>query len=798
MRKQRLTARFKTLLSPTFLWGIAALLLHLPLCFFPLTQSPGYESALFSALFISLAAGQMAAVLPGRIQQQRAPFPGAQYTVLRLYGMALKPAIALLALVAALGLLNTLRVPPCNLRIGAWFFLLMPVGAAFFSAALGLFWGLLAKPCLAKYLWPLLWLAVLFLALLDFYYSAAVFVFHPFFGWFPGPLYDRAIDIPLALFFYRGHNAAWIALMLLIAHGFIDIAALRLRLRRPRWTKGQAGAAVTLLVLLCLSHALAHRAGWRTRTAALAIALPQVTQAGPLILHFPAAAPPQFCAQTTADAAHSLRRIEDFFGIDVVEPVRVFFFHNAAHRKKLTGAGHTSVAKPWKSEAYVLMADIPHATLRHELVHAILAPYGEAPLGMPALFGRLIPAMGIVEGVAVAATEHAEMTPFTLEEWAAAMKRERLLPPPSVLSGWGFYAADGGAAYTAAGAFVLFLRQQYAPDALLSLYRGAPMRQVTGKSMRELTEQWHKHLDGIPVSAALSVAAQYRFDRQPIVSARCVREVHRLMGVAAQCHQERDDNGAIRHSQRAYRLSGHAEDIGLFHLRTLMKAQEPAQAHALADKLHRGLAPQSLRASLVAETLADLRAQGDASARPTHYPAPGHTDMLWRERSLAVKQHLARQHSPSHRQLLRAFIRAERGIPDTESTLSLHLHQTLQEHPQDVYVRYLLARQFWGAQQDTEALAHVDALLDDANDKRRPTDALLPAVILWELRFMKGKMAWRTHQNAEAAAIFSALADDKALPLGLRHHALDWLSRVRHSAEHPSDSRATAAAKTGD
>ena len=101
-------------------------------------------------------------------------------------------------------LANGLRVRNCNYFAGFLFYLLLPVLSAAISAAVGVVAGLFAATraralCVGYgvFLVSIAW------AVLRALNSPAVFAYDPFFGYFPGALYDEEVRVEPAFFWAR-------------------------------------------------------------------------------------------------------------------------------------------------------------------------------------------------------------------------------------------------------------------------------------------------------------------------------------------------------------------------------------------------------------------------------------------------------------------------------------------------------------------------------------------------------------------------------------------------------------------
>jgi hypothetical protein len=154
-------------------------------------------------------------------------------------------ALSVLVLPLLLSLLNGLRVRNCNLEAGFAFFALLPVATALYAAPAGFLAGLASERRGRLVAWLIPVASVLW-SLARLYLDPPVFVFDPFGGYFPGPIYDEALRPPERLLDFRLANLLWIATAIAVA------AALR-RLRQPGRARVAAGGLALVLLIASLA-----------------------------------------------------------------------------------------------------------------------------------------------------------------------------------------------------------------------------------------------------------------------------------------------------------------------------------------------------------------------------------------------------------------------------------------------------------------------------------------------------------------------------------------------------------------
>lgn len=759
-------------------WLVATALTGGLACLAPLTETLGYELSLVAALIGSAGAGHLAACYPNRVREQLAPFPGARWPVLLLYGRALAHGLTLLIPPLLLSLLNGLRVPPCNVGDGLVFFALLPIPSVALATAAGLLAGLATPgPRSATVVWFSVLGAALGLAMVEAYRTPAVYSFGPFHGYFPGVLYDELIRVDTRIYTYRLATVLQLLTLLGLGVWLLEPSTVKLSLRRGATRPRALAVAALFLVAALAMHLAGPRLGHRTAREDLERSLPRRVEVAGLELFFPADADPRTVAELTDDAAFSLHQVERFLEAPSGEPIAVFFFASYDRKRAAMGASRTNVAKPWRGEVYVTVEPAPHLVLRHELAHAVAARFSRGPLAVAGSLGGLWPDPGLIEGLAAAA--QGPRSDLTVHQWAAAMKRQDLLPPLGRIFGLGFLDLAQSTAYTAAGSFCRFVHDEHGAEALRRVYGGESWHAATGKSAGDLERAWHSLLDRVTLDDADLAAARHRFDRPSVLRSVCVHEVARLRAEAARSADNGAWDQAIGLLETAHARSGgtYATRIGLLHAR--IDAGDVSGAQALGAELLADPGLGLVRSAGIREILADLDAADEpAAAAEVYGELASKSAREDHRRVLQVKHYLASSHPKLATTVLR--ILARRPGPDAipEPLAMLVIADAARSHPDDPILAYLVARQHFRYRDHERALD----LLDDAERLGLPETT----ASLWlEARMMRGQALFRLGRLDEAERAFEQLADDPSLRNGVRERARDWADRCAFASSDP-------------
>jgi tetratricopeptide (TPR) repeat protein len=655
---------------------------------------------------------------------------------------ALVPPFLLATGVAAAG--------PCDPFSTVGFFPLLPVVSALVAAAIGTVVGRLAHGWPMRILlgamaiagvalwtvWPLLW-------------GPQIFVYSHLGGYIPGPLYDEELRIPAALFWFRLGSLCLVATC-------AGVGALLV----PRRSESRVGAG--LLSALSLTSMLiiewnGSTLGFRMTDASLRNILSGLRETPQVALHYHDDLPPEDVALRFADVRFRYSQIAEFFGEAPPGKVHVWLYRHADEKRKLVGAAHTQFAKPWRREVHLNDTGFPHSVLKHELAHAMAAPWGAPPFGVTAGWFGLFPQMGIVEGLAVAADNPPD--DLTLHEWAAAMKQRGLLPPLRDLLGpSGFYGSAASRAYTAAGSFLRWLSEQHGPDKLRRLYLDGDFEGAYGRTLDSLVEDYEMFLDGATLEPEALNQAAARFKRGSIFERPCAREVARILSDAAALAQS-DPTLALLAFERCLTIQPREPGHALGRIGLLRRLKRTDEARTRLDELLKALEAEPAPWADAAMARADLALEHDDTP-------------LARTMLEEVIQHRA---SAGHDRSARLRL-ASLDLPETErKAIAQYFAPGRDDEKLDVlrraatgagtspYLAYLLGRRLALDGQSREALEWLDRALESALPESLKRES---ARLLIEASF-----------GAERCDLVEAIGQRRDLGAGVAAKAADWTAR---------------------
>jgi tetratricopeptide (TPR) repeat protein len=533
--------------------------------FLPLFGGPGYEHTLATGLLVPSATAVAIALDTVRAGGAPGPAAASPRTPLESLARGVVLGLALAALSLVTAMLHAARVGICELW-GAVFYFAETSGA---GCVLGGAWGavvgeaLLAmvrrgrieRPRRARVLAVVLALAGPIVSAAvsvgRFVTSPMIFAYDPFVGFFSGTLYDTVIDAGSPMLTYRAGSLATLVALALFAsvlerrsdRPFGLVLDLRSRSTRGRALLGLL-ATLTSAAIILAGPALGHF----STAASITAALGAEKHGARCDVVYPSTTREQEARLLLKDCEEQVVAVEKRLGARGPERVRAFFFRDAEEKKRLMGAAHTYIAKPWREEVYLQLGGYPHPVLGHELAHVIAGKFGRGPFRIAGDAGGLLPNPGLIEGVAVAASPDDE--DLTDAQWARAMMQIGILPDMRTIFSLEFLGGASSKSYTLAGAFITWLGETRGFDVVRAWYGGGEITALTKQDWPSLDRAFKDHLSTVPLPDEAESFARAKFARPGIFGRRCPHVVDALRHEADVCRDtQRYDEAIVLYNQ---------------------------------------------------------------------------------------------------------------------------------------------------------------------------------------------------------------------------------------------------------
>jgi len=496
----------RMLFSPTVLISLAiAFVVSVALTFLPLIGTLGFEFSSVTAVLVSFLAVIVSASLISSERSRRRSRKAISEPVGSIFFINL----LLLLTVFIVGLLSSLIKSDCYIKEGSLFFLLIPTVSVFFSTSVGLFAGyFFGRKGIFIGLITILTIALY--ALWKLYYGISIFVYNPVFGFFPGPLYDEAIPITLTLIISRISVLFWgisLLLALRIVNGF----------RNNLIRMWDAAFLIILVIAITAIHLNESNIGTSyTRDYITQNILSGSTETENFVIHYPPSAYDTKEIELIAmDHEWRYKQLKEALSLDSTQKITSYIYPDIKTRKKLTGAGETTIANPIHNEIHLIYDSFPQPVLKHELVHVMAGEFGNNVL-------KLSPKIGLLEGIAVAVDWRGQR--YTPHQWSKVMIEMGIAPEIQDIVGFGFWYSSAEVSYTLMGSFSRYLIDNYGVEKFKSVYKTGNFS-IYGKNVDELSKEWQEFIKTVQTPPETKSIAQARFSRPGIFQAMCPRKV---------------------------------------------------------------------------------------------------------------------------------------------------------------------------------------------------------------------------------------------------------------------------------
>lgn len=505
------------------------------LTFLPLVGALGFEYSIFTAFIMAFISVFLASEL-ANVEFRSAIF--GQRISDRASAIILINFI-ILAVVYLIGLCSSLIKQDCYIKEGTVFFLLIPAITVFFSTSLGLLTGFIVKRR-GFLLGALILLVIIFYSLWKLYSGLSLFLYNPVIGFFPGPLYDEAVPVTQTLVIYRAITALWGVFLLLLLKVMNGIS-----FHRARAWDFISLAVVVLVLIVCYSYQ--NNIGFSySREYVTEHILPGSVETEDFVIYYDPGSPEaEYIDLIAQDHEWRYKQLSEFLNLDPGDKIRSYVYPDVETRKKIVGAGETTIANPVHKEIHIVYNSFPHPILKHELVHVMAGDFGSD-------FLKISPKIGLLEGLAVAADWN--VNGYTRHQWSKSMIEKNMAPDIEDIIGFGFWYAPPQVSYTLMGSFSRYLIDTYGIEDFKTLYKTGDFS-VYGKSLSELSSEWREFLDGVYTPEETKEIAESKFSEPSIFEATCPRRVAKLKNLAFTHFRDDDYYRAVKYFEEALSYS---------------------------------------------------------------------------------------------------------------------------------------------------------------------------------------------------------------------------------------------------
>ncbi|MDZ7691752.1 MAG: hypothetical protein U5K69_11615 [Balneolaceae bacterium] len=343
--------------------------------------------------------------------------------------------------------------------------------------------------------------------LFEFLTFPQLYFFNHVWGYWPGPIYDEAVQFPASLLGFRFITLCWILTLWLIPILHED--------KIYTWIVGLS------VVGLIISYTQMEHMGLVSPREYLQHQLGGEKQTDHAKLFYAKDAySDEEIDRLSTETEFFIHQIQTTLNIDKPESavkIELYLYADPWQKKELVGAKYTSYVTVWQPIPQIHIAkEQIDGSMKHEVVHAVTAL-----LDWPGL----LPNIGLTEGIAVA-LDPDRSSRSTIDQLVASEK-----PYPSAqemqsaLSYWGFYTGRSAVNYTTAGSFVRYLVETHPPEHFVQAYQSGSLERGYTESFSQLIDGWHQRLDSVRVDSSDRRRADQIFGQSSIFEQHCPHKI---------------------------------------------------------------------------------------------------------------------------------------------------------------------------------------------------------------------------------------------------------------------------------
>lgn len=499
----------------------------------PLTNILGYEYSVINGILITFFSGVFTVSF---IRKN-----GLKKGMPEFFRELFRDLSLLLILPLLMGLIAAFFVKNCSLMQGLFYYLVLTVPSVIIGSSLGLI-GYLISSKFSYLNFIVLYLIILLLPLFYFYFNPQVYFYNPVIGYYPGTIYDEAVQIDLKLISYR--------LLNLLYFGCLGYFAFKLsskksfRLKAVLYLAGLLAAVIFILSGDSLEYA--------TTEKGMIKKLGGHISTGHFEVYYDSRIESRSVKSVLLHNEYYFEQICSALKVKPSKKVTTFLFYDSQQKKELMGSANADVAKPWLYQLYINYSNYEQ-TLKHEIVHCVSSEFGVTPFKISSGFN---PSM--LEGLAVALQD--DYNGHTVHYMAAlAYNNGYKYPVDKLFEGLNFFGQLSSLSYIYAGSFIKFLIDKYGVEKLKKVYSHGSFSSAYGKPLNELVNEYYGFI-AVYGKPSGSDEAVYYYGRKPIFKRVCARYL-----------AERIENAWALYNSGQY---GESEEM----FRNLLKYSESYQA----------------------------------------------------------------------------------------------------------------------------------------------------------------------------------------------------------------------------
>lgn len=481
----------------------------------PFTNYLGYEFSVFNSVILVLLAGIFAITYLKRNEFQIT-------SVKEIISYLLFISIVFVLLPLILSFISLVFSKSCSILDGLIFYTVLTVPAPLIGSVTGFLSFSISKK-FGLILFIIILILIALVPAVEIFINPQIYFYNPIVGFFPGTIYDEAIEVDIKLVFYRLLNLIYFSVLLyLITKAISTRSKFILRIG---WMYG--------VVVSLLFAAFSSLIGFSTSRSTIEKELNKIIRTENFDIRYSSSINDTLINVIALHHEYYYLELSKFFQSKPSKKISSLIFTDREQKRKLFGSENADIAKPWIPEIYTT-ADSYDRTLKHEIAHCFTGEFGSSVFKVADNFNPVL-----IEGAAMAADPIYDS--YDLDYLAAlAYKYNFKVNIQNLFSTFNFFKQPSSLGYIISGSFIKYLIERFGVEKFKEIYSDLDFNKHYNKELFELASDYEEYLKNkFRFDEASVNQAKYFFGRKSIFYKDCPRYIAKQLSKAWRYVNER-------------------------------------------------------------------------------------------------------------------------------------------------------------------------------------------------------------------------------------------------------------------
>jgi hypothetical protein len=464
----------------------------------PLTNVFGYEFATVNSMLLSFLSGLLIVYLLSKNQKESNKNKNIDIG---------RKLILMVCIPLFISIMNSVFKGFCSFTDGLLFYTVFTLPSVIIGTALGSVAFLSIKK-FRYFIFIIIYIAILFIAVLEIYFNPQVYLYNPIFAYFPGTIYDEGLTVELKLTLYRIFNLLF----------FLPIMFFAIRKATSSSLKSNKSFFISFTVVVLIFYFfISPLFGFTTTELLLRNHLSSKVESEHSIIYADSRIEKDDLERVTLNSEYYYSQLRNFFNVKPRSKINIYLFFDKSQKKELFGSANADVSKPWLNSVYISF-DSWESTLKHELAHCFSAEFGTGIFKLAAGFNP-----SLIEGIAESADGFYDENNINYLA-SLAYKNDYRIDLSSLFSSFSFFKSVSNLSYIYSGSFINYLNSKFGIEKVKQFYRSNDFKYSFNTDLITELKNYGLFLDTLNTYGS-KAETDFYFGLKPLLSKVCPRYI---------------------------------------------------------------------------------------------------------------------------------------------------------------------------------------------------------------------------------------------------------------------------------